>query len=185
STPRHAFAPAGHVTDAYADRLIPIPCGQVMEAPTVLATVLANSDLSKNSTVLEIGTGSGYLTALLSKLSRRVISLERYRTLAEMARANLASFGAQTAEVILTDGSSGWPPASPFRTIVSTASVERPPESWLDQLERGGTLIVPLGPAAQPQTWSCFIKDMDDTISFKPLSTTFAAPLQVGLARAL
>ena len=185
ATPRHAFAPRTYAADAYADRLIPIACGQTMEAPTTLATLLMAARLGKDASVLDIGAGSGYLTALLARLTRRVIALERWRTLAEGARANIKAHGVTNAEVILTDGTAGWPPAGPYRAIFVTASVERPMALWFDQLEHGGRLIAPVGPPGATQRWMCFTNDPSGETPTRPLGPTFAAPLTPGLARSL
>ncbi|MBV6657228.1 MAG: protein-L-isoaspartate(D-aspartate) O-methyltransferase [Devosiaceae bacterium] len=185
ATPRHAFAPKTYASDAYADRLIPIACGQTMEAPTVLATLLTAASLSKTSSVLEIGAGSGYLTALLARLCRRVIGLERFRTLTETARANVQQQGITNAEIILTDGTAGWPPAGPYDAVIVTASVEQPMQLWLDQLVPDGKLIVPLGAATAPQRWISVANSPQGLQNPRVLGTTFAAPLTPGLARAL
>ncbi|MEM6382321.1 MAG: protein-L-isoaspartate(D-aspartate) O-methyltransferase [Pseudomonadota bacterium] len=185
TTPRHAFAPKTYADDAYADRLIPIGCGQTMEAPTVLARLLVSADISPDSTVLEIGAGSGYLTALLSRLCRRVIALERFRQLAETARTNLSQQGIERAEVILTDGSAGWPPAGPYGAIIVTAAVERLPQMWFEQITPGARLIVPFGKADQPQKWLCFVNTPEGLKSPEVIGSTFAAPLTPGLARTL
>lgn len=185
ATPRKAFTPTVYAADAYADRLIPLACGQTMEAPTVLAKVIQAAGLSREATVLEIGVGSGYLSALLARLARRVIGLERYRSLAETARRTLDEQRLTNVEVVLADGLAGWAVAAPYQAIIATGSVEALPRSWLDQLAGGGRLIAPIGPAMGPQVWVRFVKDEDGTISQDVLGPAFAVPLEPGLARAL
>ncbi|MGD1887812.1 MAG: protein-L-isoaspartate(D-aspartate) O-methyltransferase [Cohaesibacteraceae bacterium] len=185
ATPREVFTPADYAVDAYADRLVPIACGQTMEAPSLLAMLLNALAVTKEQTVLEIGTGSGYLTALLAGLSRRVISLERYRGLAETARATLSLGGTANAEVILADGLAGWTAAGPYQSILVTGSVPNLPQGWLDQLAPNGKLIAPIGPASGPQAWVLFTKQADGATDQAVLGTAFAIPLEPGIARAL
>lgn len=185
ATPRKAFTPDIYAADAYADRLIPLPCGQTMEAPTVLAQLIQAANLSRDATVLEIGVGSGYLSALLARLTRRVIGLERYRSLAEAARRALESQRISNVEVVLADGLSGWPAAAPYQAIIATGSVVSLPQPWLEQLAPGGHLVAPVGPAAGPQTWVHFTKGEDGTTSQEVMGPAFAVALETGLARAL
>lgn len=185
TTPRDIFAPPGFAADAYADRLIPIACGQTMEAPSLLATLLNALAPKDDQTVLEIGTGSGYLTALLAKLSRRVVSLERYRGLTEASRAALIGHGTANGEVILADGAAGWSAAGPYQAIIATASVQNLPQPWLDQLAAGGRLVAPVGPPDGPQAWVLFTRQDDGATDQAVLGTAFATQLEPGVARAL
>lgn len=185
ATPRKAYTPEIYAADAYADRLIPLPCGQTMEAPTVLAQIIEAAKLSKDATVLEIGVGSGYLSALLARLTRRVVGLERYRSLAEAARIALESQRISNVDVVLADGLSGWRAAAPYQAIIATGSVESLPQPWLDQLATGGHLIAPVGPAAGPQVWVRFTKGEDGSTSQEVMGPAFAVTLESGLARAL
>lgn len=185
ATPRKAYTPDIYAADAYADRLIPLPCGQTMEAPTVLAQLILAANLSTDSTVLEIGAGSGYLSALLARLSRRVIGLERYRSLAESARRALERQRVSNVDIVLADGLAGWPAAAPYQTIIATGSVVSPPQPWMEQLAGGGHLIAPVGPAGGPHVWVHFTKGEDDSISQEVIGPAFAVPLESGLARAL
>lgn len=185
ATPRKAYTPDIYAADAYADRLIPLPCGQTMEAPTVLAQLILAANLSTDSTVLEIGAGSGYLSALLARLSRRVIGLERYRSLAESARRALEQQRVSNVDIVLADGLAGWPAAAPYQAIIATGSVVSPPQPWLDQLAGGGHLIAPVGPTRGPHVWVHFTKGEDDSISQEVMGPAFAVPLESGLARAL
>lgn len=185
ATPRKAYAPEIYAADAYADRLIPLSCGQTMEAPTVLARLILAAKLSTDATVLEIGVGSGYLSALLARLSRRVIALERYRSLAEAARKALEKQRVSNVDVVLADGLAGWRAAAPYQAIIATGSVVSPPQPWFDQLAAGGNLIAPVGPAAGPQVWVHFTKGQDSSITQEVMGPAFAVPLESGLARAL
>jgi protein-L-isoaspartate(D-aspartate) O-methyltransferase len=184
-TPREAFAPQAYAADAYADRLIPIACGQTMEAPGVLARLLQAVPVAGHMSVLEIGAGSGYFSALLARLSRRVIALERFRLLIADARAALDTQRIANVDLILADGLGGWPAAGPYHAIFVTGSVEAPQQAWFDQLAPGGRLIAPIGPATGAQTWVCFTRDEDGGIDPDVVGTAFAIPLQPGLARTL
>ncbi len=184
STPREQFTPTDYANDAYADRLVPIACGQIMEAPGVLARLLHAVPVQDSMSVLEIGTGSGYLTALLAKLARRVISLERYRTLVDRARTTLDAQGLRNVEVVLADGLSGWAGAAPYQAIFVSGSVQAPPAAWGEQLAPGGTLVAPIG-AGPTQTWVGYTKAADGSWTQQPLGRAFTVPLQAGLARTM
>ena len=185
ATPRALFAPEAYAADAYADRLIPIGCGQTMEAPSVLARLLQNVAVDDTMSVLDVGTGSGYFAALLGRLARRVISVERFRSLAHDARAKLNQAGLSNVECLLADGLVGWEKAAPFHAIFVTGSVDSLPSAWLSQLAPRGTLIAPVGPAGSQQTWIAFSKDADGKIDQNVIGTAFAIPLEPGLARVL
>ncbi|MBO6674636.1 MAG: protein-L-isoaspartate(D-aspartate) O-methyltransferase [Rhizobiales bacterium] len=185
STRREAFAPEHYASDAYADRLIPIACGQTMEAPSVLARLLQAAPIASHMSVLEIGAGSGYFSALLAKLSRRVVALERYRGLVEGARVSLSSQGVSNVDLVLADGLAGWPAAGPYQAIFVTGSIEALPAAWIDQLAPGGKLIAPIGPPNGPQTWISVSKDEDDSLNQEVIGTAFSIALEPGLARAL
>lgn len=185
TTRREAFAPSAYAGDAYGDRLIPIACGQTMEAPSVLARLLQAVPVTQADAVLEIGTGSGYFTALLARLARRVVTLERFRSLADGARQALAEQRIANVDTVLADGLAGWSHAGPYKAIFATGSVTAPPAVWLSQLAIGGKLIAPIGPPTGAQVWVCFSKDSDGGVDQDVIGTAFAIPLQAGLARAL
>ncbi|WP_375569867.1 protein-L-isoaspartate O-methyltransferase [Ahrensia marina] len=185
ATRREVFAPDQYAADAYADRLIPIACGQIMEAPSVLARLLQAVPVEADMSVLEIGAGSGYFSALLGKLARRVVALERFRSLVEGARASLESQSISNVDLALCDGHGGWPSAGPYQAIFVTGSVESPSPAWLEQLAPGGRLIAPIGPKVGAQTWVRFSKDADGGIEQEVTAPAFAVPLEQGLARAL
>jgi protein-L-isoaspartate(D-aspartate) O-methyltransferase len=102
--------------------------------------------------VLEVGTGSGYQAAVLSRLAREVVTIERYRTLAEAARSRLAALGFTNVEVVVGDGFAGVPGRAPYDRIMVTAAAEQIPEALLDQLAADGVMVLPLGPHAGPQS---------------------------------
>ena len=144
--PRDAFLPADMASSAYADRALPIDCGQTISQPFVVAYMTEQLEVRPHHRVLEIGTGSGYQAAVLSRLAHRVVSIERYRTLADAAQARLRDLGFQNVEVIVGDGMLGAADHAPFDRIIVTAAADAVPSALIDQLAVGGVLIAPLGP---------------------------------------
>jgi protein-L-isoaspartate(D-aspartate) O-methyltransferase len=144
--PREHFVENAFVDAAYADQALPIACGQTISQPYVVAYMTEQLRLQPQHRVLEIGTGSGYQAAILSRLAREVISVERYRTLANAARIRLATLGYNNVEVLLGDGVAGVPDKAPFDRIMITAAAENGPEALVAQLAEGGLMILPLGP---------------------------------------
>ena len=131
---------------AYADQALPIACGQTISQPYVVAYMTEHLGLRPHHRVLEVGTGSGYQAAVLSRLAREVVSIERYRTLAEQARGRLASLGYENVEIVVGDGFAGVPGRAPYDRIVVTAAAEELPQALTDQLGDDGVMILPLGP---------------------------------------
>jgi protein-L-isoaspartate(D-aspartate) O-methyltransferase len=144
--PRGRFVESGFAADAYADQALPIACGQTISQPYVVAYMTEQLALRPHHRVLEVGTGSGYQAAVLSRLAREVVSIERYRTLAERARARLRALGYDNVEVVVGDGFAGVPDKAPFDRIIITAAAERAPETLLDQLADDGVMLLPIGP---------------------------------------
>jgi protein-L-isoaspartate(D-aspartate) O-methyltransferase len=140
------------VKSAYSDRAMPIACGQSISQPYVVAYMTEQLRVGPQHYVLEVGTGSGYQAAVLSRLVKKVTGIERYRTLAQTARARLASLGYDNVEVIVGDGLAGAPDRAPFDRIIVTAAAEQVPEALLAQLADGGTMILPLGPHGAHQS---------------------------------
>jgi protein-L-isoaspartate(D-aspartate) O-methyltransferase len=149
--PREHFVDRPFVDDAYADQALPIACGQTISQPYVVAYMTEQLDVHPHHRVLEIGTGSGYQAAVLSRLAREVVSVERYRTLAESASARLTALGYENVEVQVADGLSGVPEGAPYDRIIITAAAEAIPETLIGQLADGGVMVLPLGPHAGPQ----------------------------------
>jgi protein-L-isoaspartate(D-aspartate) O-methyltransferase len=144
--PREHFVEAAHADSAYADQAMPIACGQTISQPYVVAYMTEQLDVRPNHRVLEVGTGSGYQAAVLSRLAREVVSLERYRTLANSARARLKTLGYDNIEVLLGDGLGGEPMRAPYDRIIVTAAAESIPPALTAQLADGGIMVLPLGP---------------------------------------
>jgi protein-L-isoaspartate(D-aspartate) O-methyltransferase len=149
--PREHFVESQYADTAYADHAMPIACGQTISQPYIVAYMTEQLMVRGNHRVLEIGTGSGYQAAVLSRLAREVVSVERYRTLADAARARLKTLGYNNVEVVLGDGLRGEPSRAPYDRIIVTAAAERVPEALMAQLAEDGILILPLGLHDGPQ----------------------------------
>jgi protein-L-isoaspartate(D-aspartate) O-methyltransferase len=143
--PRDRFVETIFADSAYADQALPIACGQTISQPYVVAYMTEKLAVHSQHRVLEVGTGSGYQAAVLSRLAREVVSIERYRTLADMARVRLRELGYDNVDVVVGDGFAGVPSRAPYDRIIVTAAAERLPETLLDQLANGGVMILPLG----------------------------------------
>jgi protein-L-isoaspartate(D-aspartate) O-methyltransferase len=150
--PREAFVEKGDLAYAYRDSALGIECGQTISQPFVVAYMTEQLGVQRSHRVLEIGTGSGYQAAILSKLCREVVSIERYRTLADNARKRLAKLGYDNVEVILGDGYDVPENLGSFDRIIVTAAMEDIPEKLLERLEPAGVLIAPVGPHHGIQT---------------------------------
>ena len=150
--PREVFVTAADRGHAYRDSALGIACGQTISQPFVVAYMTEQLALQKQHNVLEIGTGSGYQAAILSRLCRHVLTIERYRTLADSARARLEKLDYHNIEVMFGDGFDIPAGAGNFDRIIVTAAMERIPEALLERLEPGGILIAPVGPHQGTQT---------------------------------
>lgn len=146
ATPRRGFlAPHFHQI-AWSDRMLPIECGEAIEGADMQAAVIAALAIEAGNRVLEIGTGSGYTSAVMSRLAARIVTVDRYKTLVEQARQRFEALGIGNVIVRQTDGSSGLPAEGPFDRIVAWAAFDSLPRFLLDQLSSGGIVIAPIGP---------------------------------------
>lgn len=145
--PRHEFVAEEYREQAYEDHPVPIEEGQTLSQPYIVAIMLEALSLTGSEKVLEIGTGSGYQTALLAELSQQVYSIERHAALAHSAEDVLRRLGYTNVKVIVGDGSYGLPDEAPFDAIIVSAAAPRIPPALFEQLREGGRMIVPVGPA--------------------------------------
>lgn len=143
--PRHHFVPEEVRHRAYRDAALPLGHGQTISRPGVHALTLSLAELEGDERVLEVGTGSGFQTALLARLAGSVHSVERVEALARRARERLAALGVEDVVLKIGDGSRGWPDAAPFDAVVVGAAAPRVPEPLRRQLAPGGRLVVPVG----------------------------------------
>ena len=182
--PRDKFVMPAHVRSAYADRAMPIPCGQTISQPYVVAYMTEQLDVRPQHHVLEIGTGSGYQSAILSRLAAKVTSIERYRTLADAARIRLKALCYDNVDVIVGDGMAGAPDRAPFDRIIVTAAAETVPQTLADQLAVGGIMVLPLGPHDADQTLVKLVRTADGIARTDLIGVRFV-PLLPGQAREL
>lgn len=180
--PRHLFVPESLRHRAYEDSALPISAGQTISQPWVQARSLELARLTGRERVLEVGTGSGYQTALLSHLADQVFSVERIPTLAQAAKAALAAAGVRHVSVMVGDGSLGWRPYAPYDAIIVAAASPDVPAPLLDQLAPGGRLILPIGDR-DTQTLTLVTRD-GDQVRVEPISDVRFVPLlgQFGFA---
>ncbi len=145
AVPRERFVPKEHRHAAFDDHAVPIAAGQTISQPYMVAIMTEALTLAGPETVLEIGTGSGYQAAILSRLCRHVVSIERITELSATAQQTLASLGTTNFELHLGDGSLGYPPRAPYDRIIVTAGAPEIPQELYDQLAIGGRLVIPIG----------------------------------------
>ena len=149
--PRHEFVPEALRDRAYEDHPLPIGAGQTISQPYIVAVMLEYLALQPTDRVLEVGTGSGYVTALLSRMCAEVYSVERHAELAAVAEATLARLGYSNVKIRVGDGSQGWREYAPFDAIVVSAATSEIPPALLGQLREEGRMIVPVGPPVSQQ----------------------------------
>jgi len=182
--PREAFVTEADRAEAYRDSALGIACGQTISQPFVVAYMTEQLKLQKHHRVLEIGTGSGYQAAILSRLAAQVLTVERFRTLAETARSRLEKLGYYNIEVMLGDGFDIPAGAGQFHRIIVTAAMEQIPQNLLDRLEPDGILIAPVGPHHGVQTLVRMIRTSGG-FDRKELVDVRFVPALPGLAREL
>jgi len=182
--PREHFVESAQAESAYDDRALPIPCGQTISQPYVVAYMTEQLGVRPEHRVLEVGAGSGYQAAVLSRLAREVVSVERYRTLADSARTRLKTLGYDNVDVRAGDGLLGVPERAPFDRIIVTAAAETIPEALVNQLADGGVMILPLGPHGGVQRLVKVTKGEGATQEEELIGVRFV-PLLPGQAREL
>lgn len=143
--PRHRFVPAERAGEAYEDHPVPIGHGQTISQPYIVALMIQELDPQPEHTVLDVGAGSGYQTAILARLARHVYAIERMPELTENVVAILGSLNVSNVTVCTGDGTLGWPEEAPFDRIICGAGAPEVPEPWVDQLAEGGCIVVPVG----------------------------------------
>ena len=143
--PREAFVPEANKKQAYADGALPLSHGQTISQPLMVAMSVEALRLEGDETVLEIGAGSGYQAAILSKLAKKVYAIEIIPELVADARRAINSLGIDNVEIICADGRKGWPEGAPYDGIVVAAAAEEVPSALTEQLREGGRLVIPVG----------------------------------------
>ena len=184
TTPREPFVPEGYADMSYDDLTLPIECGQELSKPTEVGRMLQALDVREGDTVLEIGTGTGYTAAILSKLARRVYTIDRFRALTVSARDMIEKADLRNVEVRRADGLLGWPEAAPFDRILLSGAVTVVPQILLDQLAPGGVLVSPVEHEAGQQITRYSFNENNEIIS-RPFGASKVLPLIPGLAKEL
>lgn len=177
SVPRHLFVPEMYRKYSYNDSPLGIGYGQTISQPYIVAEMTRLLNLTADSTVLEIGTGSGYQAAVLSEISKRVYSIEIVEPLLDQARKNLASAGYTDVKLRYGDGYHGWPEAAPFSAIIVTCAAGHIPPPLLEQLAIGGRMVIPVGKRFGTQYLILVAKNMDGTISSRNIMPVRFVPL--------
>ena len=175
--PRHRFVPAQLASAAYDDRALPLACQQTISQPYVVALMIEALSLRASDRVLEVGTGSGYAAAVLSRIAAEVYTIERLAELADLARKRLAELGYGNVRVRIGDGSLGWPEAAPFDAILVSAGAPGVPKTLESQLAPGGRLVIPVGSADHGQSLLRITRLASDRLEREDLGEVQFVPL--------
>lgn len=176
AVPRHKFVTSRQSTRAYVNRPLPIGHGQTISQPFIVALMTDLLDLNAGSTVLEIGTGSGYQAAVLAEISSKVFTIEIVELLATAAERRLQRLGYENVSVRFGDGNFGWPEAAPFDGIIVTAGGRLPP-SLLEQLKPGGRMVIPINQSDGSQELIVYSKDLAGKISQRSILPVRFVPI--------
>ena len=182
--PRDLFVEAGFRDIAWTDQALPIDCGQTISQPAVVAMMTDALELKPSHTVLEVGTGSGYHAAILGHIAGHVVTVERFRTLAEVAAGRLKELSLDNVEVFIADGMLGYPARAPFDRIVLNAAVGEVPQVLFEQLKPGGILVAPVGPAEATQMLTRYRKG-EEGLEKRELGLVRFVPMRPGVASVL
>ncbi|WP_428030350.1 protein-L-isoaspartate(D-aspartate) O-methyltransferase [Ancylobacter sp.] len=182
--PRERFVEPAFRPIAWQDLALPIDCGQTISQPTVVALMTEAMELGPSHSVLEVGTGSGYQTAILANIAGHVVSVERFRTLADAAARRLASLGVSNVEVLVADGREGVPQRAPFDRIMLTAAAEEVPPALFEQLAMGGILVAPVGPPEGTQFLMRYRRGLQG-LETRELAVVRFVPMLPGVAAVL
>jgi protein-L-isoaspartate(D-aspartate) O-methyltransferase len=175
--PREAFVPAAVRAFAYEDGPLPIEAGQTISQPYIVALMIAAAGVAPGSHVLEIGAGSGYAAAVLSRIAGTVIAIERHGVLADLAAARMAALGYTNVRIVTGDGSAGWPDDAPYDAILAAASGRHVPETLKRQLKVGGSLVMPIGAPGDMQVLVKVVREGEDVWAQENLGAVRFVPL--------
>lgn len=179
--PREIYAPPALRDRAYENTPLPIGMGQTLSQPTVVGLMTQALELQPRSKVLEIGTGSGYQTAVLALLARRVYTIERHRALLGEAERRFRQMSIHNVTSRFGDGWKGWPELAPFERIIVTAAPAEVPQALLDQLAPGGIMVIPVGPAGDQRLLRIRCGEADRLFTTEELTMVRFVPLVEGL----
>ena len=181
-TPRERFVPPAFADQAYENMALPIDHGQTVSQPYVVALMTEKLEVGERHNVLEIGTGSGYQTAILARLGRRVFTIERHRELLQEAEARLDALRLRNIVFRFGDGTRGWPEQRPYDRVIVTAAAAEAPSALIDGLAPGGVLVTPVGGDRRDQQL-VRIRRTDDGFRTEELGLVRFVPLIAGLPR--
>jgi protein-L-isoaspartate(D-aspartate) O-methyltransferase len=184
TVPREMFVPDAFKDLAYADQALPIECGQTLSQPFIVAFMTDRLKVGERMKVLEVGTGSGYQTAILAQLCRRVYTMERYRTLMKQAETRFKELRLANVTTVLGDGGKGWPAQAPFDRIIVTAAAKKLPRRLLEQLAAGGIMVIPVEVSPGRQEL-LRITRTDDGFERESLLPVRFVPLVEGIAKGM
>jgi protein-L-isoaspartate(D-aspartate) O-methyltransferase len=180
SVPREEFLHPRMRRHAYEDRALAIDCGQTISQPLVVALMTQAASPQPEDVALEVGTGSGYAAAVLSRLCRKVITIEREPALAEHASQTLQRLGFDNVEVAVGDGSLGWPAEAPYQVVLVAAAAPGVPPALIDQLAEGGRLVIPVEVSPhEPQDLRVYTR-LPDGVGYRSLFPVLFVPLRPG-----
>ncbi len=177
AVPREEFVSDDLREFAYRNTPLPIESGQTISQPLIVAHMCEALELSPSDRVLEIGTGSGYAAAVLSRIAAEVFTIERHQDLAELALSRLQRLGYDNVHVLRADGTLGWPNESPFDAIIVSAGSPRVPPALREQLAPNGRLVIPIGESKESQTLVRIIRSADGTFASEELTAVRFVPL--------
>ena len=174
---REAFVGAGHAAQAYGDHPLPIEAGQTISQPYIVALMIEAAKIGPRDKVLEVGAGSGYAAAVMSRIAREVIGIERQSELVQVARERLGRLGYDNVRIVEGDGSRGWPEEAPFDAILAAATGSHVPQALIDQLAAGGRIVMPVGDPGAIQTLVKVAKARDGSLQQSDLGPVRFVPL--------
>jgi protein-L-isoaspartate(D-aspartate) O-methyltransferase len=184
ATPRSSFVSAQWRADAWSDRSVPIECGETIEGIDLQMRAIAMLDLEPGCRVLEIGTGSGFTSAVMARLAARVLTLDRFRTLCDAARLRHETLGLSNVIIRQADGANGAAADGPFDRIIAWAAYESLPRSFVDQLASGGIMVAAIGPGEGVQVMekltklgSRFEREVVANVRFLPMTPGVAVAI--------
>jgi protein-L-isoaspartate(D-aspartate) O-methyltransferase len=184
AVPRQLFVPADWRSEAYAERALPIECGQTISAPVIVGVMTAALACEPKDRVLEIGTGTGYQSAVLARMVAHVFTMDRYRTLVASAESRFKTLKIQNITTRVGDGMSGWPEQAPFDRIIVTAAADDVPHALTEQVRVGGVLVMPVGPVDGVQKLMRLERSERGFIE-SPIADVRFVPLVPGMAERL
>ena len=177
AVPREAFVSRDLAHLAYEDHPLPIEAHQTISQPYIVALMIEAAEITEGDIVLEVGSGSGYAAAVISRIAKRVIGIERQHELVDIARERMKRLGYDNVEIVEGDGTKGWPAGAPYDAIIAAASGSHVPESLIEQLKPGGRIVMPLGDPGWVQTLVKLVKSEDGSLQQSDLGAVRFVPL--------